>query len=81
MYAEFVATTREVADGCDGLANKLTAGLKDKEPALDRLSEMGEMQSLKLQMAMDAMTKKMSALSNMLKKLSDTASTITQNLK
>ena len=48
---------------------------------LDSLSEMGEMESLRLQMAMDRMSKMMSTLSNLLKKVSDTASEITQNLK
>ena len=48
---------------------------------LDSLSEMGEMESLRLQMAMDRMSKMMSTLSNLLKKMSDTASEITQNLK
>ena len=48
---------------------------------LDSLSEMGEMESLRLQMAMDRMSKMMSALSNIMKKLSDTSSNITQNLK
>lgn len=48
---------------------------------LDGMSEMGEMQSLKLQMAMDRMSKMMSTLSNLLKKISDTSSQITQNLK
>ena len=48
---------------------------------LDSLSEMGEMESLRLQMAMDRMSKMMATLSNLLKKMSDTASEITQNLK
>ncbi len=48
---------------------------------LDSMSEMGEMESLRLQMAMDRMNKMMSTLSNILKKISDTAQTITQNLK
>lgn len=48
---------------------------------LDSLSEMGEMESLRLQMAMDRMSKMMSTLSNLLKKISDTASGITQNIK
>jgi hypothetical protein len=48
---------------------------------LDSLSEMGEMESLRLQMAMDRMSKMMSTLSNLLKKISDTAAGITQNLK
>ena len=45
------------------------------------MSEMGEMESLRLQMAMDRMSKMMSTLSNLLKKMSDTAESITQNLK
>ena len=48
---------------------------------LDDLSEMGEMESLRLQMAMDRLSKLMSTLSNLLKKASDTASAITQNIK
>ncbi|CAG1007014.1 hypothetical protein BURK1_03356 [Burkholderiales bacterium] len=48
---------------------------------LDSLSEMGEMESLRLQMAMDRLSRMMSTLSNLLKKVSDTASSITQNLK
>ena len=48
---------------------------------LDAMSEMGEMESLRLQMAMDRMSKMMSTLSNLLKKISDTAESITQNLK
>ena len=52
--------------------------VKDK---LDSLSEMGEMESLRLQMAMDRLSKLMSTLSNLLKKTSETSSTITQNLK
>jgi putative addiction module CopG family antidote len=48
---------------------------------LDSLSEMGEMESLRLQMAMDRRSKMMDALSNMLKTLGDTAQAITQNLK
>lgn len=52
--------------------------LKNK---LDSLNEMGEMESLRLQMAMDRMSKMMQTLSNLLKKTSDTASSIVQNLK
>jgi hypothetical protein len=48
---------------------------------LDSLSELGETESLRLQMAMDRMSKLMSALSNLLKKASDTASGVTQNIK
>jgi hypothetical protein len=47
----------------------------------DNMSEMGEMESLRLQMAMDRLSKTMSTLSNLMKKMNDTQSTITQNLK
>lgn len=80
VYDEFVAKANEVADGCDGLARKLAEGMQ-KQGDLDSLSEMGETESLRLQMAMDRVSKVMSTLSNILKKISDTAQTITQNLK
>jgi ElaB/YqjD/DUF883 family membrane-anchored ribosome-binding protein len=48
---------------------------------LDSMSEIGEMESLRLQMAMDRMSKMFSTLSNLLKKIGDTAGQITQNLK
>ena len=48
---------------------------------LDSMSEMGEMESLRLQMAMDRMSKMMSTLSNLLKKMSETTSGIVQNIK
>jgi hypothetical protein len=43
--------------------------------------ELSEMDQLRLQMAMDRLSKMMSTLSNILKKMADTASQITQNLK
>jgi len=48
---------------------------------LDNMSEMGETESLRLQMAMDRLSKMMSTLSNLMKKISDTSSGITQNIK
>ncbi len=48
---------------------------------LDSLSELGETESIRLQMAMDRLSKMMTTLSNILKKNSDTAQSITQNLK
>jgi hypothetical protein len=53
-------------------------GLLDKANAAGELSELDQ---LRLQMAMDRLAKMMSTLSNILKKMSDTASQITQNLK
>jgi hypothetical protein len=48
---------------------------------LDSTSELSEIESLRLQMAMDRMSKMMSTLSNLMKKMSDTSSGIVQNLK
>jgi len=65
---------------------KLMGALEDLSIAalrkdLDSMSEMGETESLRLQMAMDRLGKLMSTLSNILKKTSDTAATIAANLK
>jgi hypothetical protein len=48
---------------------------------LDSMNKMGETDSLRLQMAMDRMSKMMTTLSNLLKKVSDTSSSVVQNLK
>ncbi len=48
---------------------------------LDSMGEMGETESLRLQMVMDRLNKMMSTLSNILKKMSDTQNSIVQNLK
>ena len=48
---------------------------------LDSMSEMGEMESLRLQMLMDQKSKMISTLSNLLKKMHDTQQSIIQNLK
>lgn len=60
------------------LLNKQIDLIKDK---IDSLNELGEMESLRLQMAMDRMSKLMETLSNITKKISDTDSEIVQNLK
>lgn len=52
--------------------------VKDK---LDSLGEMGEMESMRLQMAMDRRSKMMETLSNLLKKMNETASGIIGNMK
>ena len=62
-------------------AEDLRTIVEDMKGKLDSLSEMGEMESLRLQMAMDRHSKMMSTLSNMLKKSSDTAQSIIQNIK
>ena len=57
--------------------------VRDLMPAhhFDNMSEMGEMQSFRLQMAMDMLSKMMSTLSNLLQKQSQTADAITHNIK
>jgi hypothetical protein len=62
-------------------SDELEAAVADVKRELDSLSELGETESLRLQMAMDRMSKLMSTLSNLLKKASETSSQITQNLK
>jgi hypothetical protein len=58
------------------------AGVEDKlKDSLDSMSEIGEMESMRLQMAMDRMSKFMAALSNIEKKASDTSDAIITNLK
>jgi len=51
------------------------------QASLDSMSELGETESLRLQMAMDRLSKQMETLSNLMKKLSDTGGSIVQNLK
>lgn len=77
---EFLADCRKRGCSRESLANIRTAVDKIKQ-SMDSMSEMGEMESLRLQMVMDRMSKMMSTLSNLLKKMSDTAQSITQNLK
>lgn len=48
---------------------------------LDSMNEMSEMESLRLQMAMDRRSKFMETLSNLMKKTSDTQSSLIANLK
>jgi hypothetical protein len=68
--ADSLATQKDIDEAVVGMKNDL-----------DSLSELGEMESLRLQMAMDRLSKMMSTLSNLLKKISDTADSIAANLK
>lgn len=64
------------------LALDAARALQDEaRQALDPPSEMSEMESPRLQMAMDRISKSMSIPSNLLKKRSDIATAIVQNLK
>lgn len=60
---------------------ELDASIDQMQSDLDSLSEMGEMESLRLQMAMDRISKMMTTLSNIMKKASETQSSIIQNVK
>ena len=57
------------------------AGSKQGVESKKAMSEMGEMESLRLQMAMDRHSKFMTTLSNIMKKISDTNQGIIQNIK
>jgi hypothetical protein len=53
----------------------------DFKSRLDSMNEMSEMTSMRLQMAMDRRSKFMDALSNIMKKISDTSESVVQNIK
>ena len=63
---------------CAAQLNLIVDSLKNQ---LDSLSELGEQESLRLQLALDRYSKISAAVSNTLKKFGDTAELITQNLK
>ncbi|HNU14426.1 MAG TPA: hypothetical protein PKI55_08175 [Chitinophagaceae bacterium] len=70
------------ASGKSTVNKKELDAIKEKMKGdLDSMSEMGEMESLRLQSAMDRMSKMNSTLSNLLKKIHDTQQSIIQNLK
>ena len=60
---------------------QLEAILEDLKGRLDSMSEMSEMTSIRLQMAMDRRSKMIQTLSNIMKKFDDTQSSLAQNLK
>ena len=66
-------------------ANTTTAQLDEAialaQGNVDSLSELSESESLKLQVAVDRMTKAMEALSNLMKQMNDTDATLLKNLK
>lgn len=76
IYAGFLKTLTLNED-----LNFISDNVKSFKKELNNLSEMGEMESLRLQMAMDRMSKMMSTLSNLLKKINKTGSEIISNLK
>lgn len=70
LQDSITSTKKDIDDVVDKMKNDL-----------DSINEMGETESLRLQMAMDRLSKMMTTLSNMLKKINDTAQSITQNMK
>lgn len=73
-----LAKMRQEAQASLAQVDREAAAIKNK---LDSLSEMGEMESLRLQMAMDRLSKLMATLSNLMKKISDTSNSIVQNMR
>ncbi len=59
----------------------LTLSLERHEDSLDSLADLTEDVQLRLQLLMDRRSKAMEALSNIMKKISETSDTIIQNLK
>jgi hypothetical protein len=68
-------------DGPSSVPPGIRIATRTIDKRINRISEMGEMESLRLQMAMDRMSKMMSTLSNVLRKASQTAQNITGNIK
>jgi hypothetical protein len=63
------------------LVDGIVQGIAKVADQLESAAEMGETESLRLQMMMDRRSKMMQALSNLMKKQADTAAAIVQNLK
>lgn len=57
--------------------DEVSGGTSEK----DKISDMSQTQQMQMQMVMDRMTKANSTASQVAKKISDTSSTITSNLK
>ncbi len=82
MNAQISAQASKAAAYATETARSAKSSLADKlKNDLDSMSEMGEMESLRLQNAMDRMSKMATSLSNLSKKISDASSQIVQNLK
>lgn len=79
-----------MANGKQGVGSAWDSGLEALEATCqlllstieeaDGMSELGETESLRLQMAMDRMSKLMTTLSNILKKMSDASLSMAKNL-
>lgn len=78
VHQQRLDTTRKLRNISKAEIEKLETELSDK---LDSISEMGEMESLRMQAYMDRLNKMHQTLSNLMKKISDTSAGIIQNLK
>ena len=76
-----VAVVKPVAPSVRGSRSTLSAVRTPLTPELDSLSEINQMESLRLQMSMDRLSKLMATLSNLLKKDSEENDGLTQNIK
>lgn len=83
LQSKTIQKTRAGTDAARQPATKaeIDATVGKMKSDLDSANELGEEQMLKMQMTTDRMNKMKSTLSNLLKKISDTANQITQNLK
>ena len=70
--------SEEELDGVDGGIGSIHDAVKGR---LDSLNEMGETESLRLQMTMDNRSKFMQTLSNANQKIIQTSDSITTNIK
>jgi hypothetical protein len=77
----FIVMHVAAKDSRDDLRNQLVDVRRANQSRRETMSEMSEMESLNMQMAMDRMSKMMTALSNIMKKMSDTSASITNNIK
>lgn len=80
LAVEFVPLQRLLDDG-QKTGSELNSQIATTKSLVDSMSETGEMESLRMQMAMDRRSKLMSTLSKLLKMQSEMASNITQNMK
>ncbi len=78
ISASILQNTIQEAQSVQGTLGDSMSALKSE---VDALSEMSEEDMLRLQMAMDRESKLVETLSNIMKKISDTADGIAQNLK
>jgi hypothetical protein len=77
-----IGAVAQVAELTDRMAEQHADAPTDQaKSALDSMSELGEEQSLRLQMAMDRLSKMEATLANVLREISETDSTLVQNLK